>query len=474
MNVLGHDGNALGMNGTQIGIFEETNQIGFRRFLKSRNGRRLEAKICLKLLGNFSNKTLEGKLPNQQLSRFLEAADLTKSNSSRPKAMWLLDPSRYSSGCRLLSPLGCNRFSWSFSSSGLASGLFRTRHHNSTHQQPKNELEKSEYTTWLPTKIPIYSKTWRVIWEFTDFRCVNELLVVGLHWAKNIWFIVWHVSIVIYKDSLYETCQYNLVVERDIPRINLKDECYLPVNYSTICCVFQCMNGKCMLGVNKWMEIEWGLSIHEMNFLHEARSKDEFIPSLFEKMSIFSGMNRWKWSPIRYQNRIIDLKPYDGKKEPLLLSLSGVAILFLTLLIPAPPPEQNTWIQIGMKWEERKSIIKEELHIRIHSLQWKNWTQSPAFSQFSWEWCRIELLFIVQCMVLWKRYLGGYFLEGAWCQYFPPHRKKLECQDPRMYFSPDTSKSATFSGFSTHWYTYLAIHISFFVWKSSWSPEWCE
>ena len=46
--ILRLDGDTLGVNGSQVGVFEERNEVGFGGFLKSHNGRRLEAKISLK------------------------------------------------------------------------------------------------------------------------------------------------------------------------------------------------------------------------------------------------------------------------------------------------------------------------------------------------------------------------------------------------------------------------------------------
>ena len=37
LDVLWHDGDTLGVNGTQVGIFEKTNQVGLASFLKSHN-----------------------------------------------------------------------------------------------------------------------------------------------------------------------------------------------------------------------------------------------------------------------------------------------------------------------------------------------------------------------------------------------------------------------------------------------------
>ena len=45
--VLGLDGDALCMDGSQIGVFEEGDEVGFSRLLESHDGRGLEAKIGL-------------------------------------------------------------------------------------------------------------------------------------------------------------------------------------------------------------------------------------------------------------------------------------------------------------------------------------------------------------------------------------------------------------------------------------------
>lgn len=43
LDVLGHDCDSLGVDGTQVGIFKEANQIGFASFLQSHHGRALES-----------------------------------------------------------------------------------------------------------------------------------------------------------------------------------------------------------------------------------------------------------------------------------------------------------------------------------------------------------------------------------------------------------------------------------------------
>ncbi len=44
----------------------------------------------LEILSNFTNKSLEGELANEQLSRLLVTTNFTESDSSRPETMGLL------------------------------------------------------------------------------------------------------------------------------------------------------------------------------------------------------------------------------------------------------------------------------------------------------------------------------------------------------------------------------------------------
>lgn len=66
--------------------------------LQCQDGRRLEAKVSLEVLSNLTNKTLEGKLPNEELSRLLVATNFSESDCSWAETMRLLHAS--SSGLR--------------------------------------------------------------------------------------------------------------------------------------------------------------------------------------------------------------------------------------------------------------------------------------------------------------------------------------------------------------------------------------
>ena len=93
LDILGHDSNTLGVNGTQVGILEKTNKVGFSGLLKGKNGSRLESKVGLEVLGNLTDQTLEGSLADQKIGRLLVLADLTKSDGTGAVSVGLLDTS---------------------------------------------------------------------------------------------------------------------------------------------------------------------------------------------------------------------------------------------------------------------------------------------------------------------------------------------------------------------------------------------
>ena len=113
LNVLGHDGDALGVDGTQVGVFKQTHKVGLASFLKSHHSGTLETQIGLEILSDFSHKTLEGQLADQEFSGFLVTTDLSKSHCTRPVTMRFLDST---GGRSALSSCLCGElFAWSFS-----------------------------------------------------------------------------------------------------------------------------------------------------------------------------------------------------------------------------------------------------------------------------------------------------------------------------------------------------------------------
>merc|ERR1712154_82514 len=75
LNVLGHDGDPLGVDGAEVSVLEETHKVGLTGLLESHDGRTLEAEIGLEVLGNLPHETLERKLADEQLSGLLVATN---------------------------------------------------------------------------------------------------------------------------------------------------------------------------------------------------------------------------------------------------------------------------------------------------------------------------------------------------------------------------------------------------------------
>jgi hypothetical protein len=118
LDVLGLDGDTLGVDGAQVGVLEERDEVGLDGLLKSTDGGRLEAEIRLEVLGNLTNKTLEGQLADEELSRLLVATDLTESDGTRLVAVRLLDTTGRRGG--LASCLGGELLTRGLATSGLA------------------------------------------------------------------------------------------------------------------------------------------------------------------------------------------------------------------------------------------------------------------------------------------------------------------------------------------------------------------
>ena len=81
------------MDGTQVGILEEADEVRLRRLLEGEDGRRLEAKVGLEVLGDLANEALEGGLADEELRGLLVLTDLAKGDGSRTVAVGLLDAS---------------------------------------------------------------------------------------------------------------------------------------------------------------------------------------------------------------------------------------------------------------------------------------------------------------------------------------------------------------------------------------------
>ena len=126
LNIFGHDGDPLGVDGAQVGVFEQTDQVSLASFLQGHHSRALESQISLEILGDFSNQTLEGQFTDQQLGRLLVPSDLSESDGSGPVTMRFLDTT--GRRCALSSRLGSQLLPRGFATSRFSGSLLSTGH----------------------------------------------------------------------------------------------------------------------------------------------------------------------------------------------------------------------------------------------------------------------------------------------------------------------------------------------------------
>ena len=83
MDVLRHDGDALGVDGAQVRVFEQADQVRFGRFLERQDRGGLESQVRLEVLRDFADKALERKLADQKFGGLLVLADFPKRDGTR-------------------------------------------------------------------------------------------------------------------------------------------------------------------------------------------------------------------------------------------------------------------------------------------------------------------------------------------------------------------------------------------------------
>ena len=126
LDVLGHDGDTLGVDGAEVGVLKQTDEVSLAGLLEGHDGRALEAEVSLEVLGDLTDETLEGELADEELGGLLVSSDLTESNGSWPVSVGLLDSS--GGGSRFAGSLGGQLFPGGLASGGFASGLLGTSH----------------------------------------------------------------------------------------------------------------------------------------------------------------------------------------------------------------------------------------------------------------------------------------------------------------------------------------------------------
>ncbi|KAL3708179.1 hypothetical protein TMatcc_006162 [Talaromyces marneffei ATCC 18224] len=117
LDVLALDGDTLGVDGAQVGVLEEGDKVGLNGLLERTDGGGLEAEVGLEVLSNFTDKTLERQLADQELGGLLVATNLTESDGTWLITMRLLDTS--GGGGSLTGSLGSKLLTRGLATSGF-------------------------------------------------------------------------------------------------------------------------------------------------------------------------------------------------------------------------------------------------------------------------------------------------------------------------------------------------------------------
>jgi len=101
VDVLGNDGDTVGVNRAKIGVLEETNKVRLSSLLEGGDGGGLEPEVAdgeglepevgLHVLGNLTNKALEGESADEELSGLLVLPDLIEGDGAGAVAVGLPD-----------------------------------------------------------------------------------------------------------------------------------------------------------------------------------------------------------------------------------------------------------------------------------------------------------------------------------------------------------------------------------------------
>ena len=118
-DVLFHDGDSVGVDGAHVGVFEETNEVGFRSLLEGKNGGGLETGFSSDFVSDLLNESLERKLSDQKVGGLLILADFASGDCAGAETVRFLDAS---GGRRLLGSLGVELLSGLLDSCGALSG----------------------------------------------------------------------------------------------------------------------------------------------------------------------------------------------------------------------------------------------------------------------------------------------------------------------------------------------------------------
>jgi hypothetical protein len=90
LNILGHDCHTLGVDCTQVGILEKTDQVRLSSLLEGEDSSRLETKVRFEVLSNLANKALERSFADEEIGGLLVLANFSEGDGSGTVAVGLL------------------------------------------------------------------------------------------------------------------------------------------------------------------------------------------------------------------------------------------------------------------------------------------------------------------------------------------------------------------------------------------------
>ena len=72
------------MDGAEVGVLEQPDEVGLGCLLQGHDGGALEAEVGLEVLCDLSDEALEGQFPDQELGGLLVASDLPEGDGAGP------------------------------------------------------------------------------------------------------------------------------------------------------------------------------------------------------------------------------------------------------------------------------------------------------------------------------------------------------------------------------------------------------
>ena len=116
------------MDGAEVSVLEEADEVSFGGFLKGSDGAGLESEVTAESGGDFSNEPLEWELPDEEVSALLVLPDFSEGDGTWAESVLLLGTLGVDGWGGLAGGLGTEGLPWGLTTGGLSSGLLSTSH----------------------------------------------------------------------------------------------------------------------------------------------------------------------------------------------------------------------------------------------------------------------------------------------------------------------------------------------------------